>query len=117
MEPDHDLFFRALGDETRRRIVFLLHQGDELCVCELTAALGLSQPKISRHLAQLRAAGLVRDRRRGQWIFYRLAGGLPPWAMAVLAAAHDGARASAPYRDDAAALAALPERLGEVACR
>lgn len=113
MEPDHDLLFRALGDETRRRIVFLLHPGGELCVCELTAALGLSQPKISRHLAQLRAAGLVRGRRRGQWIFYRLAGGLPPWVTQVLTAAHHGTRASAPYRDDAAALA---ERLGELAC-
>ena len=117
MEPDHDLFFRALGDETRRRMVFLLHQGGELCVCELTAALGLSQPKISRHLAQLRAAGLVQDRRRGQWIFYRLAAGLPAWVMAVLAAAHHGARGSAPYRDDAAALASLPGRLAGAPCR
>lgn len=117
MEPDHDVFFRALGDETRRRIVFLLHQGGELCVCELTAALGLSQPKISRHLAHLRTTGLVVDRRRGQWIFYRLAGGLPAWVMEVLAAAREGARTSAPYGDDTAALATLPERPGEAACR
>jgi ArsR family transcriptional regulator, arsenate/arsenite/antimonite-responsive transcriptional repressor len=63
--------FKALGDETRLRIVALLSHG-ELCVCHLEEALGLSQPKVSRHLATLRAAGVVEDRRDGTWVYYRL---------------------------------------------
>jgi ArsR family transcriptional regulator, arsenate/arsenite/antimonite-responsive transcriptional repressor len=64
--------FRALGDETRLRMVALLAHG-ELCVCHLEQALGLSQPNASRHLAILRAAGVVDHRRDGSWIYYRLA--------------------------------------------
>jgi ArsR family transcriptional regulator, arsenate/arsenite/antimonite-responsive transcriptional repressor len=63
--------FKALGDETRLRIVALLAHG-ELCVCHLEEALSLSQPKVSRHLATLRAAGVVEDRRDGSWVLYRL---------------------------------------------
>ena len=64
-------FFRALGDETRLRIVALLSHG-ELCVCHFQEALGASQPNVSRHLAVLRAAGIVEDRRKGSWVYYRL---------------------------------------------
>ena len=110
MQHPEDLFFRALGDATRRRLLFLLLCAGELCVCELTAALGQSQPKISRHLAHLRAAGLVSDRRRGQWIFYRLRPDLPSGARDVLAAAARHVRTAPPYADDAAALAAIPGR-------
>ena len=63
--------FKALGDETRLRIFALLSHG-ELCVCHLEAALGLSQPNVSRHLAILRTAGIVDDRREGNWVYYRL---------------------------------------------
>jgi len=63
--------FKALGDETRLRIVALLSHG-ELCVCHLEEALGLSQPNVSRHLGILRAAGLVEDRREGNWVYYQL---------------------------------------------
>jgi ArsR family transcriptional regulator len=63
--------FRALGDETRLRIVALLAHG-ELCVCHLHEALGLSQPNVSRHLAVLRAAGIVGGRREGRWVYYAL---------------------------------------------
>jgi ArsR family transcriptional regulator len=63
--------FKALGDETRLRIVALLSHG-ELCVCHLQQALGLSQPNVSRQLAVLRAAGIVEDRRQGSWVHYRL---------------------------------------------
>jgi len=64
-------FFKALADETRLRIVALLSHG-ELCVCHLEDALDLSQPKVSRHLATLRGAGVVEDRRDGAWVYYRL---------------------------------------------
>ncbi len=76
--------FRLLADETRLRASLLIHQQGELCVCELTAALRISQPKISRHLAQLRNAGVLHDTRRGQWVYYSLQPNLPPWVTAVL---------------------------------
>ena len=64
--------FKALGDETRLRIVALLSHG-ELCVCHIEEALRVSQPKVSRHLAILRAACVVDHRRDGTWVYYRLA--------------------------------------------
>src|SRR5438093_726978 len=66
------LLFKALGDETRLRIVALLSHG-ELCVCHLESALQLAQPTASRHLSVLRAAGVVDSRRDGSWVYYRLA--------------------------------------------
>ena len=63
--------FRALGDETRIRIVALLVHG-ELCVCHLESALGISQPNCSRHLGILKAAGIVDSRRDGTWVYYRI---------------------------------------------
>lgn len=64
--------FKSLSDETRLRILALL-QGGELCVCDLMAVLELPQSTVSRHLATLRHAGLVEDRRQGVWMYYRLA--------------------------------------------
>jgi ArsR family transcriptional regulator len=63
--------FKALGDPTRLRIVKLLERG-ELCVCQLTAALGMGQSRISRHLSVLKESGLIEDRRAGKWVHYRL---------------------------------------------
>lgn len=63
--------FRALGDETRVRILALLVHG-ELCVCHVEAALGLSQPNCSRQLGILKAAGIVDSRRDGTWVYYRI---------------------------------------------
>lgn len=76
--------FKALADETRARMTLLIAREGELCVCELTVALEESQPKISRHLAQLRSAGLLADRRAGQWVYYRLHPQLPDWAQQLL---------------------------------
>lgn len=76
--------FKCLGDETRARIMLLVRAEGELCVCELIAALDDSQPKISRHLALLRACGLLADRRQGQWVYYQLNPGLPEWVLGVL---------------------------------
>lgn len=77
-------FFKCLADETRLRCMMLIQQEEELCVCELTEALQETQPKISRHLAQLRKCGLLVDRRQGQWIFYRINNDLPEWSQLVL---------------------------------
>jgi ArsR family transcriptional regulator len=67
-----DQMFRAVSDPTRLRILNLLSSG-ELCVCHIVDALRVPQPKVSRHLAYLRKAGLVEARREGLWIHYRLA--------------------------------------------
>ena len=64
--------FKALGDETRLRIMALLLNGQELCVCDIMAALDLPQSTISRHLSYLRNAGLVDDRRQGVWMYYKI---------------------------------------------
>lgn len=79
-----DLFYKALADDTRLRSLLLITQYNELCVCELMAALKETQPKISRHLAQLRKSGVLSDRRQGQWVFYRLHSELPNWTINVL---------------------------------
>src|SRR5438445_13324722 len=64
--------FRALGDQTRLRIVALLAHG-ELCVCHVQEALGLTQPNASRQLGILKNAGVVESRREGTWRSYKLA--------------------------------------------
>lgn len=68
-------FFQALGDNTRLRVLNLM--GDqEICVCYFVEILGQLQPKISRHLAYLRSAGIVAARREGKWMHYRTV--MPP---------------------------------------
>lgn len=69
---DMELFFAALADRTRLRLINLMAL-DEICVCFFVEVLRESQPKVSRHLAYLRRAGLVDARRDGKWIHYRLA--------------------------------------------
>jgi ArsR family transcriptional regulator len=95
-----ETLFRALGDSTRLRCLMLLLREGELCVCELTAALALSQPKISRHLAHLRDSGITDVRRNGTWMFYRVAEDLPGWARAVLEATRDGKAEDEPFVAD-----------------
>jgi len=63
--------FRALADQTRRRLLNLI-AGREVCVCYFVEILRISQPKVSRHLAYLRQAGMVASRREGKWMHYRL---------------------------------------------
>jgi len=88
---DTQLIFDAMSDPTRRRILGLLRTEGELCVCELTAALDDIQPKVSRHLSVIREAGLVKARREGTWIHYKIADRLPRWQQDVLDAMRDGA--------------------------
>lgn len=75
--PTFDLerFFQALADNTRLRLLNLMG-GQEICVCYLVEILGGPQPKISRHLAYLRSAGIVAARREGKWMHYRVV--MPP---------------------------------------
>lgn len=72
---DLPMFFQALGDNTRLRLLNLMAE-QEVCVCYFVEILDAPQPKISRHLAYLRNAGIVEARREGKWMHYRIA--MPP---------------------------------------
>ncbi len=115
MAYDPSAFFSALSDPTRLRALVLLLTEGELCVCRLVGALAVSQPKMSRHLAALREAGLLRDRRQGQWVHYRVAEDLPAWAARTLAALAADLPDQAPYRDDLLRLRDVPEKNGAAA--
>ena len=65
-----DTVFKALGDPTRIRIIEMLAQNGEMCVCKIFEQLDMTQPAVSHHLAKLRNAGLVNARKEGQWIHY-----------------------------------------------
>ncbi len=77
-----ELLFKALADRTRLRLLNLLG-ADEICVCYFVEVLGTSQPKISRHLAYLRRAGVVAARREGKWVHYRVVAPPDPHAACV----------------------------------
>jgi ArsR family transcriptional regulator len=116
MHISADTLFRTLADPTRLRALVLLVLEGELCVCELTHALGESQPKISRHLAQLRESGLVADRRAGQWVYYQLNPGLPDWVKQVLTATVGALAAETLHQLDRQQLCTMPNRPGVRCC-
>ena len=71
MSAIHDIF-KALGDPTRVRIVRMLADNGEMCVCQIMEELSMTQPAVSHHLSALKHANLVSARRQGQWIHYSL---------------------------------------------
>ena len=77
-------FYKCLADDTRLKAMLLISHEEALCVCEVFVALELSQPKVSRHLAQLRQYGLLSDRKQNQWVYYSINKVLPEWAKTVL---------------------------------
>ncbi|SNY90885.1 ArsR family transcriptional regulator [Cohaesibacter sp. ES.047] len=83
-------FFQCLSDETRLRALLLFEDERELCVCELSHALDQQQPKISRHMAAMREAGIVSSERKAQWVFYSLNKTMPVWQKEILVAAIRG---------------------------
>jgi len=95
-----EIFTKALADQTRLRLLSLLVDTPELCVCEFTQALALPQPKISRHLAILREAEILQDRRDGLWIYYRLHENLPNWCKTILQALREGSQNHAIFQAD-----------------
>lgn len=116
MFNESDTFFKMLADSTRLRCLLLMQSEGELCVCELTHALKLSQPKISRHLAHLREAGILVARRSGTWMYYRINPDLKPWARDVLQVALDGVRHTEPFVSDKKRLDHMSERPDTLAC-
>ncbi len=116
MNIDSTTFFSALANEIRLRVLTLLQSQGELCVCELIHALDLSQPMISRHLALLRADGLVETRRAGQWMYYRIHPELATWASEVLVLAVGANKQQQPFINDMQALAEMPNRPDAACC-
>jgi len=108
--------FKQFADSTRMRCLLLLQSEGELCVCELIHAIGESQPKISRHLAHLRKAGLVVDRKDGLWVHYCLNPNLPDWINSVLAETLSAVSKQQPYRVDHMNLSDMPNRPGGRCC-
>lgn len=109
-------FFKCLSDGTRLRCVALLQKEGRLCVCELTAALDLSQPKISRHLASLRQCGLLQDSREGQWVYYQINPTLPDWAFPLLKNALAAVEMSENFQNDLQRLRHMDNRPDLVMC-
>ena len=103
------LFFRALADRTRLRIVNLLARGS-LCVCDIQRILEQPQSSVSRHLALLKSAGLIRDRRDGMRTFYRLTAWDTGLARGILAAIRGHLAVEGDYLTDLEELAALRAR-------
>jgi ArsR family transcriptional regulator len=98
-----DRLFRALADPTRLRLLNLVAD-KEICVCYFVGILGMSQPKISRHLAYLRRAGIVAARRQGKWMHYRLLKPADLTASAILQETLAHLRERADMRRDLAKL-------------
>lgn len=105
-----EVLLKSLSDQTRLRSLMLLMQEGELCVCELTHALDLIQPKISRHLASLRDMQVVIDKRAGQWIYYSINPELPAWANELLQATLKGSVNEKQYKSDLKKLKSMPNR-------
>jgi len=110
MKINANTLFQALSNEIRLRTLILIQTQGELCVCELTDALKLSQPMISRHLALLRDSGVVQDRRVGQWIYYRINTKLPDWMHIVLQTTAQANSSQAPFSKDQRTLIKMPDR-------
>jgi len=100
-----ELLFRALADPTRLRLLNLMGE-QEICVCYFVDVLKTTQPKISRHLAYLRRAGIVSARRDGKWIHYRLMMPRDPHAAKVLRTTLDALAHDKEMRKDKERLAA-----------
>lgn len=75
---------KALADSNRMRVLAVLMEHDELCVCQITALLHLATPTVSRHMSILHGAGLVQSRKEGQWVYYSLSDAFPPLLRAWL---------------------------------
>jgi ArsR family transcriptional regulator len=110
MMIDAGTLIQALSDRTRLRALVLLNKEGALCVCELTAALNVSQPKMSRHLAALRALDVVEDCRLTNRVFYRIHRGLPDWARGAIDHLAESVTASHEFGGIAERLREMPNR-------
>lgn len=77
-------FFKIMADPLRLKMILMLQYHGELCVCQFVDATGMSQPKVSRHLAQLREYGLLADRKDQRWVYYRINPALQDWMATMI---------------------------------
>jgi len=105
-----DTLFSILADPTRLRALMLMQSEGEVCVCELTFALGESQPKISRHLALMRETGIVESRRAGTWMHYRINPALAGWSQRLIGDVCRQLVGMRPYKDDLSQLRQMKNR-------
>ncbi|CAN5656346.1 hypothetical protein BH24ACI2_BH24ACI2_03770 [soil metagenome] len=103
---DMENLFLALADKTRLRLLNLMRE-DEICVCYFSEVLGESQPKVSRHLAYLRNAGIVSARREGKWMHYQIEMPENPFAKKILQDTLEWLKAQDEMRGDFEKLAAV----------
>jgi ArsR family transcriptional regulator len=108
--------FNILSDRTRLRSVMLIQAEQEVCVCELTFTLEESQPKVSRHLALMRDAGLVTPRREGTWMHYRISRDLPSWARETIQQTYQQLRSLEQFSNDRSRLKTMTNRPREISC-
>jgi ArsR family transcriptional regulator, arsenate/arsenite/antimonite-responsive transcriptional repressor len=101
------LMFQSLDDPTRLRIVALLLEEDELCVCDLVAVLQLPQSTVSRQLSLLKTAGWLKDRREGVWIYYSIHRTLAPIQQFIVPVLRNFLLATESAREDLARLRSL----------
>ena len=107
----------ALADENRVRLIMSLSD-HELCVCQLVDFIGLADSTVSKHMSILRDAGLVRSRKRGRWVYYRLAGGdASAFVQNALSLIHQSLRDDATIRSDGAKLQEMISRFGGSVCQ
>jgi ArsR family transcriptional regulator len=102
--------FQTLGDEIRLRALLLIAASGELCICELVQALDEPQPKVSRHMANLRDSGLLTARRHAQWVFYGLNTDADDWQQRLIEAVVEGGRDDPLAIEDRQRLAAMKTR-------
>jgi len=113
----HAELFQSLADPTRLRLLNLLTQTGEICVCELADALQVPQYNVSRHLQLLVQAGLLQDRRRGKWVYYGIASDLKPYQRSLLRAVEQLHEQRADFlQDENRARRRLKLRRGGVCC-
>lgn len=94
----------------------LMQTEGELCVCELSHALNLSQPKISRHLALLRESGMLVARRSGTWMYYRINPDMAAWTLDILQTTASSIRATEPFTADIKMLNSMKNRPESICC-
>jgi ArsR family transcriptional regulator len=114
MSPEQ--LFNLLSDSTRLRSLMIIREEQEACVCELTFTLEESQPKVSRHLALMRDAGIVTARREGTWMHYRINPDLPKWARVSIEQVFQQLHALEQFSNDRSRLKTMTNRPGGVTC-
>ncbi len=111
MIEQFEMVAKAAGDSSRARILKML-EGEELCVCQITAVVDLAPATVSKHLSVLKLAGLVFQRKEGRWVYYRLADrAVNPYALGMLALLRESLNDDDQVRADRARL----DEVGKVA--